>query len=414
MKGIKSIVVLGLAFLVFAVCGTSLHAQTLPWSFQFDTNQNLIIPNASNAQTTRFVIGIYDTSGYGSNEAWWVNHLDTLLNGEVPLAIGATPAAQGLVDVYINYYQGASPLQNRLNIGNATASLGMAWLDTENTGLSNIWTTSSTGQPILDTAALLPIVQVEKGQPGQLGYYTADEPCNTNPGVDYSKVSQLHSFFDAQWPQAVQYGVMRANDPFYVYNGANDPCSKPGYEFTGEMSDLLTAIGTDPYLIFWSHPLANIVNFVPDTLVWANAPANLGGVRFKPYWYVQQLWGYTNGIDGWPTAEEMRRESWTAICEGVNGIFFWSFGAKGLAYVTEPQRGVLFAEWLSDVQEIKSYQPELTGTPIAFPETLPRGVIGIARQTSDGVTHVFTINTSETTISDSNGHRWAPGQTIFW
>ncbi len=404
---IKAVKVL-FVFLSFALCVSSAFAQTAtPWQFAFDANQNLVMPNAQGVPTRRFLIGLYDTSGYGGTVAWWSNQLTYVLSGD---NTDATDAADGYVDVYLNYFQGASPASNRVAIGQACALRGMAYLDTENQNNSNIWDTS-TNPPTLITSYLAPIVQAEVGRPGMLGAYTADEPCNDpNKSGNYNQVSQLHKFYDTYWPGGVQFGVMRANEPLYVYNAANDTCSMPGYQYTGVMSQQLGALGTDPYLLYWARPLENIVNFLPYTLSWANSY----GKRVKPYWYVQQFWGYSNGIDGWPTQDQMRRESWTAICMGVNGIFYWSFGAMGLSYVAEPQRSTLFNEWLAVIKEIKSYEPALTGTPVALPETLPRGVIGIARETSDGVTHVFTINASGMTISDSNGHRWQPHQTIFW
>lgn len=399
-----------LAVILLALICIKSSALAQPWQFSFDANQNLIMPNAQGVPTTRFVIGIYDTSGYGGTVASWTNHLTYLFSGD---STDATDAGDGYVDLYLNYWMGASPASNRLAIGQACALRGMAYLDTENQNNSEIWDTS-TSPPTLKTSFLLPIVQAEAGQPGMLGVYTADEPCDDPTGVDYSKVTQLNKFYSTYWPAAVQYGVMRASEPFYVYNAMNDKCSAPGYQVTGPMTMLFSALGTDPYLIFWTRPLQNMVDFVPYTLWWANSPSNGAGKRIKPYWYVQQLWGYNDGVNRWPTQEEMRRESWTAICLGVNGIFYWSFGAGGLLYVAEPQRSVLFNEWLAVVKEIKSYQPALTGTIVAMSEALPSGVIGIARQTSDSITHVFTINTSGTTISDSNGHQWQPHQTLFW
>jgi len=79
----------------------------------------------------------------------------------------------------------------------------------------------------------------------------------------------------------------------------------------------------------------------------------------RPLWMVLQFFqGWSR--DRWPSGEELRTMSIMAIAEGARGIFYWSFGARALMSVSNPeQREEYWQRLVAVLRELKSLEPAL-------------------------------------------------------
>jgi len=112
--------------------------------------------------------------------------------------------------------------------------------------------------------------------------------------------------------------------------------------------------GTDPY------PLFNMKLAQPLSLAgqWTRATVEATHGS-RPVWTVIQFFqGWST--DRWPTAEELRTMSLMAIVEGARGLFYWSFGNRGLMSVADPQQQEQYWQRLVKVtRELRALEPAL-------------------------------------------------------
>lgn len=140
----------------------------------------------------------------------------------------------------------------------------------------------------------------------------------------------------------------------------------------------------------WAYPLSPL-NLVP------NASFEVLGVDGKP--------------EGWGWASTARSMTWLAICAGAHGIGYWSLGAKGLAWLSEPFYTQAKEALIRVVDEVKAEESWLIGTRLAGP-SVPSGILAIRRQ-ANGVAKVFSVNRTVTIVTDGV-RTWDPYGTQFW
>ena len=331
----------------------------------------LHLPNASGQLIKRFAIGVYDTgAAYGSVPAW-TSYLSSFF-----------PAVKA--DLYLNYFQDGTTQANEDAEGQALRSFGMAAIDTINDRMDSYnWF----GIPL--ASYLASRATGDNDQPGLFAWYLADER-------------------DDEWslgrgnPVQGTWGIRLGVRP-----GAPDMPALIVQNAPNELTpwrDVTDIIGIDPYSLYTSNPSS----FVSTQ----TAVAITQGHNARPTWVVVQFFGNADGTE-WPDQTRLREDTWQAICAGATGVFYWSLGAVGYQYL---DTAALKTSHLTDletvVNEVKSYETQLTGTPVT-PPAFPTGIIGIARMVGT-TTYVFSANTTAAIVNDSSGHTWQPYDTQFW
>jgi hypothetical protein len=330
------------------------------------------LPDASGQLTKRFAIGVYDTGSAFGNQAAWSTYLAKFF-----------PAVQA--DLYLNYFQDGSSQANIEGMGQALRALGMAGIDTINDKF-----TPANWNGIPNSSYLVPRATNDNGQPGLFAWYLADE-------LDDEFSLGRGNPIQGSWGIRTTVRPYAPDMPALIVEDSPDELEP--------WRDVTDIIGTDPY------PLASNA---PVSMVSAStAEAVLQGHGARPVWTVVQYWGSSNGT-GWPSQVQLRQETWQAICAGAQGVFYWSLGAKGWQSLSPALQPAELADLEAVVDEVKSYDTELTGTPVVpFPLPLPAGIIGVARQVG-ATTFLFTCNTTDAIVSDGAGHTWQPYDTQFW
>ena len=167
---------------------------------------------------------------------------------------------------------------------------------------------------------------------GHAGWYVMDER-------PFGKVpAQFH-----------QYCILREADPDHPTFGVSNRPAEIAF-----WRDTLDIVGLDPY------PLFNMNADTPLTQVgdWTRAGVEATHGN-RPVWIVIQFFqGWST--DRWPTQKELRTMSLMAITEGARGLFYWSYGARGLATIGDPEvRENHRQRLIAVVRELKQLEPAL-------------------------------------------------------
>ncbi len=235
----------------------------------------------------RFVIGLYDTTGYGLRPDYYAPRLKEIARAPINLMINYL-LSDGRADVIYPYTEAMKPF-------------GIFYLATVNAFFPKI----SKYPPQARTEHLDAdefIAQYSKALAGDsrvVGYYTCDE-CASE-----AVPRTFH-----------QYGLIKQNDPasvtFAVENYPDE------FQFWRDTVDVL---GVDPYVFGTRHP----ESYVGDMT--RKAVAAVHGAR--PVWTVIQFFRLSP-LSHFPTGQELHDMSWMAITEGARGVFYWSYGLRGL------------------------------------------------------------------------------------
>lgn len=310
-----------------------------------------------------FVLGIYDTTGFAYYPAFYAKRLAQI--------------AQAPINMVINYWQSDAPTPAAFAYTTAMKQFGMAYLPTVNnfytgpgwpTGIADEFGATTSDQLISDYAAAL------APDSGVVGYYVQDEPKLT---------AQPETFH--------QYSLIKANDPsgfdLAVINRPNDLLF---------WRDSVDVLGVDPYPIEFANPALNDLAEVGD---WTREAyqATLGT---RPIWTVIQFFQGTVQ-SAWPTEQQLHDMSWMAIVEGATGLFYWSYGVRGLSYVTDPvEHAALYQELIDVTKEIKSLEPVLLSldAPVITGNTQNGTVITKTKVGTDGTRYVFAYNHAGTPV----------------
>lgn len=176
------------------------------------------------------------------------------------------------------------------------------------------------------------LAQEVRSLPGHGGWYVMDErPLDRIP------------------PTFHNLDILRREDPGHPTYGVSN---KPEEFFYWR--DTLDVFGLDPY------PLMNMAAGQPLSLVgqWTRT-GNESVQGARPLWTVIQFFqGWAK--DRWPTEEELRSMSLMAIVEGARGLWYWSFGARGLNSVKDPQqRAEYWRRAVKVTRELQQLEPAL-------------------------------------------------------
>jgi hypothetical protein len=317
----------------------------------------------------RFVLGLYTTSGYATSRAVYARGPD---------GWGTERMAEAPIDLVINYWLGATPVLPLTTYLDELHARGMYYLQTVNF--------YHQGHP---QYASLPYPAARQGEdalnrwvastlgkhPGLAGFYTADErPAEMVPTV-FRQRRQLAEGA----PGTLTYGVLG-----------------DGWEEQAPLwRDALDVIGLDPYPIA-KRPGDNDLAMVGR---WTRLGQDAVH-RSRPVWMVIQYFPLT-AAGGWPSREDLETMSWMAIVEGARGLFYWSYGARGLAWVKDPrERAQRWRDLVEVTQKIKALEPVLLAPDAAVvrEESSGGAVRTLGKRLPDGTRYLFAYNTRGTPV----------------
>jgi hypothetical protein len=235
----------------------------------------------------RFVIGLYDTTGPALRPDDYTPRLKEIAKAPINLMTNYF-LADGRADVIYPYTEAMAPF-------------GIFYLATVNALFPEI-----AGYPRQARAAnigadelIADYTKALAGDSRVIGYYTCDE-CAT--GV------QPRTFH--------QYGLIKQNDPASAaFAVENDPNKFQSWR------DTVDVMGVDPYVFGTRHP----ESYVGDLTRAAVAAVH----DARPVWTVIQFFRLSP-FSHFPNEQELHDMSWMAITEGARGLFYWSYGFRGL------------------------------------------------------------------------------------
>src|SRR5580704_1647158 len=156
------------------------------------------------------------------------------------------------------------------------------------------------------------------GQPGDLGYYTYDEPTSDKlPGV----FAQYKVLREGD-PGSVTYGILANCAQLYRWRDSSDVvgCDPYPIGFPPNADDVALGATTSPVMIRTSAMTRDAVRQVEGS---------------RPVWMVLQLFRLNGRF---PTYDQMKMQAYKAIINGATGILWWGFvSEKGIE-----------AEWYRD------------------------------------------------------------------
>jgi hypothetical protein len=311
----------------------------------------------------RFVLGLYTTSGYANSPAAYAK----------PGGWGTERMAEAPLDLVINYWLGATPIPALNAYMDDLAGRGIRYLHTVNfyheddpRYRSVPHAAARDGDAVLNRW----IARTLAGHRGFAGFYTADE----RKADMIPKVFRQHRELRRGAPGAVDYAVLG-----------------DGWQEQAPLwRDALDVLGLDPY------PL---VKAEGNHLAMVGEWTRLGQeavMGSRPLWMVIQFFPLTRA-GGWPTYEQLRDMSWMAIVEGAHGLFYWSFGARGLAWVKDPrEREQHWRNLVRVTREIRTLEPVLLApdAPLLERESSGGAVRALGKATADGGRYLFAYNTT--------------------
>jgi hypothetical protein len=264
----------------------------------------------------RFVLGIYDTSGYSDAVSPYHERL--------------TGIARAPVNAIINYLITGAPVPAIRAYAAAMQGLGMSFFATVNDFYpdnkyypKHLWGASTGADALIKNYA-----SDLSGDRGVIGYYVADEP----------KISLQPRVFH-------QYQLIKESDPFSLTLMVSNKPEQLDY-----WRDSVDIVATDSYPVGVA-PL----NQVGDWTRTAEEAVD----HARPVWAVIQFFAMTKS-GGWPTEHQLHDMSWMAITEGASGLFYWSYGMRALSWVKDPaEKERLYQELIHVTSGIKQIEPVL-------------------------------------------------------
>lgn len=313
-----------------------------------------------------FVLGLYTTGGYSNDRAAYAQ-------GDG--GWGVTRMAQAPIDMLINYHLGAAPMNALGTYMDELRSHGIRYLQTVNFYHRDHPRYGSIPYPAARDGeeALNRWVAHQLGaHKGLAGFYTADE----QPVEMMPKVFRQHRALSASAPGTVTYVVQG-----------------DGWETQAALwRDAVDVLGLDPYPIV-KKTGQNHVGMVGE---WTRLGQD-AVMESRPIWMVLQFFPMTSE-GGWPSYDELKAMSWMAIIEGSRGLFYWSFGEKGLAWVKDAkEREGHWSDLVRVTKDIKALEPVLLAPDVAV---VSRGsndrIRVLGKRLGDGTRYLFAYNTSGT------------------
>jgi len=305
----------------------------------------------------RFVIGLYDTTGSGLRPDNYSPRLKGIAKAPINLMINYF-LGNGWPDVIYPYTEAMEPFGIFY-----LATVG-ALFPLKNSAHYPKWVHAGKVGP--DQV----IAQYSKALAGDsrvIGYYTCDE-CASE--------LQPRTFH--------QYGVIKQYDPasiaFAVENYPNE------FQFWRDTVDVL---GLDPY---------PIGTRAPESYVGDMTRKVIGAVHgARPVWTVIQFFR-TYAQSHFPTEQELHDMSWMAITEGARGVFYWSYGVRGLSWGNEGPvvRQQRYDELVNVTRGISALEPVLLApdSPVLSANSASGIVITKEKGLHDGSRYLISYNHS--------------------
>ena len=265
----------------------------------------------------RFVIGLYDTAAYALRPEYYTPRLQAVAKAPINLMINYF-LSNGRTDVIHPYTEAMEPFGIYFL---ATVSAFFPemraypdWARAGNIGADDL------------------IAQYSKAMAGDsrvVGYYTCDE-C-----IGEVQPRTFH-----------QYGLIKQYDPggitFAVENYPDE------FQFWRDTVDVL---GVDPYVLGSRYPESYVADMTRKAI------GAVGGAR--PVWTVIQFFRLSR-LSHFPTEQELHDMSWMAITEGARGVFYWSYGLRGLDWERDPVvRQKRYDELVNVTRGISALEPVL-------------------------------------------------------
>jgi hypothetical protein len=311
----------------------------------------------------RFVIGLYDTTGYALRPDVYTPRLKEI--------------AKAPINLMINYFLNNGRANVIANYTKAMEPFGIFYLSTVTTFFPEMrvyfppWARAENLGADQVTAQY---TSASAGDSRTVGYYTCDE-C---PSEKQPRTFQ-------------QYKVIRENDPasvtFAVENSPNEYKS---------WRDTVDVLGIDPYVI----GSRNYESYVGDLT--RRAMATVHGAR--PIWTVIQFFLLTS-LAHFPTEQELHDMSWMAITEGARGVFYWSYGLRGLDWgkrdpVLRQQR---YDELVNVTKGISALEPVLVSPdrPVLSANSATGIIITKEKDLRDGSRYLISYNHSADSVAAS-------------
>ena len=311
----------------------------------------------------RFVIGIYDTTGFSPRPEFFTPRL--------------TDIAKAPINLIINYFMAHGKADLITPYTDAMEPFGIYYLATVN----NLFPEQKKGYPQWARDDGLGADQIAAQYSKALaanrrvaGYYTCDEcPSELLPRTFR------------------QYRVLKENDPGSITYAVENYPNEFDY-----WRDTIDVLGVDPYVI----GTLNATSVVGD-----KTRAVIGAVRgARPVWTVIQFFR-TTMISHFPTEQELHDMSWMAIAEGARGVLYWSYGLRGLDWgkrdpVLRQQR---YDELIQVAKEISALEPVLLTADgkVLSANSATGTVITKEKDLKDGSRYVISYNHSGDSIEAS-------------
>lgn len=266
----------------------------------------------------RFVIGLYDTTGYSPRPDHYTPRLRAI--------------ARAPINLMINYFLAGARPDAISAYTEAMDPFGIFFLATvsaffpEMRAYPNWARAGNIGADDL-------IARYSKAMAGDsrvAGYYTCDE-C---PSAVQPRTFHQYDLIKQHDPGSVAFAVENSPDEFHSWR------------------DTVDVLGVDPYVLGTRHS----ESYVGDMT--RNAIDAVHGAR--PVWTVIQFFRMSR-LSHFPTEHELHDMSWMAITEGARGVFYWSYGLRGLEWGTKDpvllQRR--YDELVNVTREISALEPVL-------------------------------------------------------
>jgi hypothetical protein len=303
----------------------------------------------------RFVIGLYDTTGYALRSDHYSPRLREIAKAPINLMINYF-LNDGRADVIYPYTEAMAPF----DIFYLATVSGFfpdmraypGWARAEKVGPDEV------------------IARYAKGLAGDsrvVGYYTCDECASEE------QPRTLH-----------QYGMIKQFDPASVTLAVeNDPSEFQTWR------DAVDVLGIDPYVFGTRHP----ESYVGDMT--RKAIAAVHGAR--PVWTAIQFFRLSR-LSHFPTEQELYDMSWMAITEGARGVFYWSYGVRGLDWGRRDLvlRQHRYDELVHVTRGISALEPVLLAPdgPVLSANSASNTVITREKYLKDGSRYLISYNHS--------------------
>ncbi len=320
----------------------------------------------------RFVIGLYDTTGSFLRSDYYTPRLQAIAKAPINLMINYF-LSTGDTDVIDSYTEAMEPF-------------GIFYLATVSAFFPEMhaYPRQARAEHIGADELITKHAKALAGNSRVVGYYTCDECA--------SEV-QPRTFH--------QYSLIKQYDPggitFAVENYPNE------FQFWRDTVDVL---GVDPYVL-GSRFDESYVGDLTRKVVAAVHDA-------RPVWTVIQFF-WLSRLSHFPTEQELHDMSWMAITEGARGVFYWSYGLRGLDWgkrdpVLRQQR---YYELVNVTRGISALEPVLLApdSPVLSANSASGTVITKEKDISGGSRYLISYNHSGSSV-DASFTLQRPAHTI--